>query len=100
MNLEQLQRKILVIARRNAPSDRVPYAFEQRIMARISSGAVKCESIWIHALRRAAASCVVVAALCSAWSFSPLGQPAARDSAEDFSQAFENTLLAPVNQHG
>ena len=31
MNLEPLQKKLLAAARAHPPSDRVPYAFEQRI---------------------------------------------------------------------
>ena len=37
MNLAELERKLIAAARANPPSDRVPYAFEKRIMARLAA---------------------------------------------------------------
>ena len=37
MNLPKLQEKLLAAARGNPPGDQVPYAFEQRVMARLRS---------------------------------------------------------------
>ena len=37
MNLFELKKKLLAAARRNPPSDRVPYAFEKRIMAHLAA---------------------------------------------------------------
>ena len=39
MNLAELERKLIAAARANPPSDRVPYAFEKRIMARLAEPA-------------------------------------------------------------
>ena len=35
MNLAELQKKLIMAARKSAPDDSVPYAFEKRIMARL-----------------------------------------------------------------
>ena len=62
MNLAELQKKLIAAARLNPPDDRVPYAFEKRIMALIAArtGADRWV-FWTRGLWRAAASCVAVA---------------------------------------
>ena len=95
MNVTDLERKLIAAARANAPVDRVPYAFEKRIIARIS-GAAPTDNValWVRGLWQAAASCVVVAVLCGAWVFcNPAG-----NSGDDLSQNLETTLLASVDQ--
>jgi hypothetical protein len=96
MNLAQLERKLIAAARANPPSDRVPYAFEKRIMARLAARPVVDDwALWAHALWRAAAPCVAIMLLLAAWSFY-----ASRSSAPatDVSQELEQTLLAAVDQ--
>jgi hypothetical protein len=96
MNLVELQKKLTAAARLQPPDDRVPYAFEKRIMALIASRAVADKWVlWTRGLWRAAASCVAVAVVCGAIS---LFAPDAGDSGNDLSQDFENTLLASVDQ--
>ena len=96
MNLAELQRKLTVAARRQTPDDRVPYAFEKRIMALIAErAAASGRVLWVRGLWRAAVSCVVVAAACGAVS---IFTPASSDNGNDLSQDFENTLLASVDQ--
>ena len=96
MNLEDLQRKLLAAARANPPSNRVPLAFEKRIMARLPARPGLDEwALWARALWRAAAPCVAIMLLLSAWSFFT---PKATAPANDLSQEFENTLLAAVDQ--
>jgi hypothetical protein len=96
MNLAELERKLIAAARANPPSDRVPYAFEKRIMARLAvRPAVDHCTLWAHALWRAATPCVVVMLLLSAWSFF---DPQTGSSATDLSQQLEQTLLAAVDQ--
>lgn len=65
MKLEALHEKLIAAARAHPPSDRVPYAFEKRIMARIT-GAPPPDMIacWAAALWRAAASCVALTVVC------------------------------------
>jgi hypothetical protein len=70
--MNELHRKLIAAARNTAPDDRVPYAFEKRIMARIASGAhVDAIAMWSHALWRAAVSCLAIMALSGVWAFWP-----------------------------
>ena len=96
MNLAELRQKLTSAARLQTPDDRVPYAFEKRIMARIAErAAASGRVLWARGLWRAAISCVAVAVVCGAVSFFT---PAAPDNNNDLSQDFENTLLASVDQ--
>ena len=96
MNLAELQRKLTSAARQQAPDERVPYAFEKRIMALIAERAAASGRVmWARGLWRAAVSCVAVAAVCGAVAFFT---PSAADNNNDLSQDFENTLLASVDQ--
>ena len=96
MNLDELHQKLITTARANPPSERVPFAFEKRIMARLPAQFVHDEwALWARALWRAAASCVAVMLLFSAWT---LLAPNHAAPANDLSQEFENTLLAAVDQ--
>ena len=72
MDLSELEKKLLAAARGNPPGDQVPYAFETRIMARLTSATRIDEwTWWTRAFWRAAAACAAVAMLCSAWSLLP-----------------------------
>ena len=96
MNLAELERKLMAAARANPPSDRVLYAFEKRIMARLAARPMSDGwELWGRALWRAAAPCVAIMLLLGAWSFFT---PQASAPANDFSQALEQTLLAAVDQ--
>jgi hypothetical protein len=96
MNLANLQQKLTAAARHQAPDDRVPYAFEKRILALVAArAAVSGRVLWARGLWRAAVSCVVLAVVCGAIA---LLTPARPDSSNDLSQEFENTLLASVDQ--
>ena len=96
MNLAQLQQKLIAAARQQAPDDRVPYAFEKRILALLGDRVAASESVlWARGLWRAAVSCLALAAACGAIAyFSPMKA----DNGSDLSQDFENTLLASVDQ--
>jgi hypothetical protein len=97
MNIAELQRKLIAAARASAPEDGVPYAFEKRIMALLSSRATTNNLVfWAHGLWRAAASSVFIALMLGVWaSFNP----SSGANAGDLSQNFENTLLAAVDQN-
>ncbi|MDB6028144.1 MAG: hypothetical protein JWM68_4367 [Verrucomicrobiales bacterium] len=95
MNLEQLKNKLVSAARNNPPSDKVPYAFEKRIMARLTTKAVDVWAIWSRALWRAALTCVFVVAAIGVWSAAPL-PPAENDS---LSEDFEDAVFASFDQH-
>jgi hypothetical protein len=97
MNLTDLQRKLIAVARANPPSDRVPLAFEKRILALIATGPVLDRwAPWARALWCAAAPCVAIM-LFSAWAV--LNNSAGNNTpSTDLSQQFDNTLLADVGQ--
>ena len=92
MKLSELERKLIAAAKANPPSERVPYAFEKRIMARLSALRGVDEWLWwSRALWRGAAACAMVALLLSAWSFLPrVGINNVPD--------LEDTVLASVNE--
>jgi len=102
MNLELLNQKLLAAARRRAPDDRVPYAFEKRIMARLASAPVPDGlALWAHGLWRAAIPCLAVVVLLGVSSlFVAPETPAASatPASSELSQEFENTMLAAVDQ--
>jgi hypothetical protein len=95
MNLTELEKALLAAARFRTVNDGVPFAFEKRIMAQLKSLTIVDEwSWWARGLWRAAAPCVAVMLVLSAWSFYAPGYgPGA-----DLSQDFENTVLAAVQQ--
>ena len=96
MNIADLQSKLIAAARRQAPDERVPYAFEKRITARLASRSVGDQwALWTRGLWRAAVPCVAVAMLFGAWMYFE-SVPA---NPGDLSQDFENTLLASVDQN-
>jgi hypothetical protein len=102
MNLEPLRQRMLAAARANPPADRVPYAFEQRIMARlVAPPALDLGELWARALWRAAAPCVALTLLFGVWSFvgaqNNSGATSLTDGA-DFAQHFEQTMLAAVEE--
>lgn len=82
MNLAKLQEKLLAAARLDRPTETVPYAFEQRIMARIgrlAEESVDLWTLWSRVLWRAAAPClgltivlVGLAAFTGAWQGTPV----------------------------
>jgi hypothetical protein len=98
MNLAELQKKLVSAARRQAPDERVPYAFEKRIQSLIAARpAPDLWAVWARGLWRAAISCVVLVLLLGIASlFTP--PVTAADTGLDLSQAFENTLLASADQ--
>ena len=97
MNLNELQAKLLASARKDPPSDHVPYAFEKRIMARLGHSLPFCAwSFWSQSLWRAALSCVAITLLCGLWSLASIHH---NDSSESFSQAFEGAVFSSVDQH-
>jgi hypothetical protein len=96
MNLTELHRKLIAAARADSPIDRVPFAFEKRIMASIRACARPDPSaFWARALWFAAAPCVAITLLLGAWT--AFGPASARGSS-NLSQDFENTILAAATQ--
>lgn len=92
--MNELHQKLIAAARRQAPDERVPYAFEKRIMARITSSAhVDTLAMWTHALWRAAVCCIAIMALSGAWTFwSAHHQPQ-----PDFAQELDSAVLVSAS---
>ena len=101
MNLSELHSKLIAAARANPPDDRVPYAFEQRIMARITGKtAVDPWGFLGRAFSRAAVCCVVFMLVAAASSFFlPGASLFASASDKTFSQDVEQTLFAAVDSN-
>ncbi len=96
MKLEDLEKKLFAVARANPPGDHVPLGFERRIMALILSRPVQdLWAAWARGLWFAAAPCVAVMLLFSAWVMS---HPAPSQPSIDLAQQLDNTLLAAVDQ--
>ncbi len=93
MNLFDLHKTLISAARANPPSDRVPLAFEKRILALLPRQAVDSWAQWAGALWRAAVPCVAVMLLLSAWSFFTVPNTASGD----LSQEIDNTILAAAD---
>jgi len=97
MNLAELQKNLIAVARTEVLDDRVPYAFEKRVSALLASRvAPQNLDLWVRGLWRSAISCVAVAMLCGAWTFFT---PATSASSDDLSQNLETTLLSSVDQN-
>ena len=97
MNVSELEKKLIAAAKAHAPSDRVPYAFEKRVMAYINSHpALDTSALWAQALLRSASACLAVVILVGAISiFIPNHNSST--SPPDLSQQFEKTMLAAMD---
>jgi|SRR5947209_17029764 len=97
MNLIALKEKLIAAARAHPPGERVPYAFEKRIMARLLALPKADEWVWwARALWRGAAACAGVALLLSSLAFLPL---LTRSNANLTRPAdLEETVMASVSE--
>lgn len=96
MNLNAIQKKLIAAARAHPPDDQVPLAFEKRIMALIAGQrGFDFWAVWAQALWRAAAPCIALMILLSAWMWL---HPRHDNYSTDLSQQFNNTMLAAVDQ--
>ena len=90
MNLSELQNRLLAAARRNPPGGEVPYAFESRVIARLTAAPRAGQWLaWSRALWLGAAACTMVALFASVWAPS-----AADDPASSFSEGVEQIIMA------
>lgn len=91
MNLEPLRRKLIAVARSERPSERVPYAFEKRLMARLRA----CPrpdgwAAWSALLWRALAPCCALMILAGA------GALVLSPAPDDLGAELDAVLLADV----
>jgi hypothetical protein len=94
MDIAELKRRLISAGRAHPPSDAVPYAFERRVMARLSGvPATDAVTAWVHALWRAAAPCVAIALLLGIWAALV---PSSGSSASGLSEDLEQTVFAAV----
>ncbi len=96
MNVVDLEKKLIQAARQDRPSDKVPYAFEKRIMAFLRPlPTPDCWGLWAGALWRATVPCLTVMLLLTVWCVIPGANPA---PASNLSQEMDNTVLAAIDQ--
>ncbi len=70
MNTAKLHEKIIAAARRIPVDDRVPFAFEQRIMARLRRRpAADRWAVWVRCFWQAAVPCIGLTAVLCALAF-------------------------------
>lgn len=97
MNLEELRQKLMRAARLAEPDDRVPYAFEKRIMAQIYALS-PCDpvQIWEMGLWRAVIPCLTLAIGLLLWTMvlSP------GSDAVTLPSVLESAVLAPYDKLG
>lgn len=79
------------LAREIPRNERVPYAFEKRILARLGSAAPDALSLWTNALWRAVAPCLGIMAIAAAVSFARVDESVAAQQEIDLDSA----VLAP-----
>ncbi len=98
MNLTQLQRKLIAVARANPPDDRVPYAFERRLLARLTGLPPADQwTVWARMLWRAAAPCLGVMILVSAFAIATGGW---RGSEAPLGESLETAVYAVLADPG
>lgn len=98
MNLAELQKKIIAVARKHPPSNEVPYGFEKRALARLRLQARATADEWgasIRALWCGAGVCTAIALAAGVWSFVPPAQEA--DAGGQFLQDLEQTIFAAAD---
>jgi hypothetical protein len=97
MNMNELHAKLIAVARKNPPREQVPYAFEKRILSYLSARpAPNLWALWGRPLWLAALSCVAITLVCGLWAY---GSHTSADSADSFSQDFEDAVFAPMGEH-
>ena len=98
MKQSALETKLLAAARAARPDERVPYAFEKRIMARLADvQPLDLAALWGRALWRGALACVAMTLIISgAWALQQHQTTTALGT--DFSQDFESAVLVMADQ--
>lgn len=95
MNPEFLRQKLIAAARTEAASDRVPYAFEKRIMNRLAGREVPdAWAAWGASLWRAVAPCFAVMLLAG------IGAAAWDSTGDDWHDQIDAVLVADLDTAG
>jgi hypothetical protein len=106
MNLDHLQNKLLAAAKASPPADRVPLAFEKRVLAHLTAKpAVDLTTLWSRALWRATVPCLALMLVLTGLALFPTETTnsstvttGTTTTTEDLSTVFEQTLLASSDQ--
>lgn len=95
MNAEPLRQKLLASARVHPPSDRVPYAFEKRIMAQLRKREFPdAWTAWGALLWRAVGPCFALMLVAG------IGSYVIRPSSEDLGSQLDAVLIADLDVAG
>lgn len=95
MNLAELHKKLISAARNQPPDQRVSYAFEKRIMARLSAAPAPDEwAMWARSFWCGAVACAAITLCIGVWSFTSESDA---DAAGNFSHDLEQTILASAD---
>ena len=93
MNHDDKLKRLLRIARSVPADEKVPLAFEQRIMARLAEPPrVDPSDVWSRVFWRVAAGCLGVVLIVAIWS---AVAPKPASSTQDLANDLEKTILAP-----
>jgi hypothetical protein len=94
MKPDDLQKRWVAAARAYPPSDAAPYAFEKRVMARLTARVTTdLWSMWNQILWRAAVPCIAIMMMASAWTYLLHNGSASSDT---LVAELENVVFAPV----
>ena len=94
MDIVDLEKRLLAVARAHRTSDDVPYAFEKRVMARIAmESLVDVWAFWGRLLWRAAAPCLAIMLVFTVWS---LFSTTSNSNGDNLAIALEDSVMAPL----
>lgn len=98
MDTTKLQNKLLSAARMSPVDDRVPYAFEKRVLAALAGRPPQDGWTWWSAcLWRAVAPCLAITLLLGVWA---IYSSADSRSTEGLAGDLESTVMAAVDSDG
>ena len=96
MDLSELEQKLLAAGRKSQPSDKVPYSFEKRVMARLTSAHVEdAWAAWGRRLWQEALASVVLCAALSSWSIAT-APPLVAET--DLSEVYESAVYVAADE--
>ena len=97
MNISDLEKKLMAVARASSPSEAVPYAFEKRIMARLANPApLDMWGLWSRQFWRAAVPCLALTFLLGGFTL----YSSANTNRVALQNDIEDTMLAAIDQGG
>jgi len=97
MNVTDLQKKLIESARACPPSDRVPYAFEHRVIAHVRSlrQSVDPVQIWARSLMQAVLPCCALLLMVAVWSWTGNERPDAYEGVDELELAVVDSIDNP-----